>query len=325
MIRRTLPAYCYTAKGKVYFRRGGVHQRIVAEPGTPEFHAEYARLLDGRATVPAGKSFNALIAHYRRSTRYTKRAPRTQADYDTILAFIAERMGALPVAKMQRQHVVRARDDNADRARFANYLVQVLRILFEHAMDIGWRQDNPAKGVPLIKSNSDPRQPWPREMIAAYRATATGTARLIFELCLGTGQRIGDVLRMRWDHIEGDGIHVRQGKTRKALWVPFTGPLRATLAATPRRGLTIICGDHGRALTYHQARHHVATVRARIGAEAYDLHSLRYAVASELAEAGCSDELIQSVTGHSSRAMVAQYAGAARQKARAKDAQGRRE
>jgi integrase len=65
-------------------------------------------------------------------------------------------------------------------------------------------------------------------------------------------------------------------------------------------------------------------VRKQIGAEAYDIHSLRYSAAAELAALGCSDELIQSVTGHSTTAMVVKYAGPERQKARAKEAQGRR-
>ena len=65
-------------------------------------------------------------------------------------------------------------------------------------------------------------------------------------------------------------------------------------------------------------------VRKKIGAEAYDQHALRYTAAAELAAAGCSDELIEAVTGHKSRAMVARYAGAARQKVRAIEAQGKR-
>ena len=68
----------------------------------------------------------------------------------------------------------------------------------------------------------------------------------------------------------------------------------------------------------------IVAVRKQIGAEAYDIHGLRYAAAAELAALGCSDELIQSVTGHQTRAMVAKYAGAARQKTRAKEAQEKR-
>ncbi|WP_370584775.1 integrase [Paracoccus sp. IB05] len=65
-------------------------------------------------------------------------------------------------------------------------------------------------------------------------------------------------------------------------------------------------------------------MREAIGAEKYDIHGLRYAAAAELAVAGCSDELIASITGYKTSAMVAKYAGPARQKAREKAAQIKR-
>ncbi len=66
-------------------------------------------------------------------------------------------------------------------------------------------------------------------------------------------------------------------------------------------------------------------VRKKIGAEGYDIHSLRYTTAAELAVLGLSDEVIMSITGHSTVAMIARYAGPARQRQRAKLAQELRE
>ena len=39
-------------------------------------------------------------------------------------------------------------------------------------------------------------------------------------------------------------------------------------------------------------------VRKQIGAEAYDIHALRYAAAAHLAAAGCTDDEIKAITGH---------------------------
>ena len=325
-MKRQLPPYVYRRKGGLlYFeRRGWQSVRMHEVPGTPAFAAEYARILNGAPPPPPGRSFRALIGSYKRSLRFRKLAPRTKSDYDKVLAFIDDKLGALDASKMQRQHVVRLRDANAETVRFANYAVQVLKILFEHARDIGWRDDNPAHGVPLLKSSAEPRQPWPPEAIAAYRATATGKALLVFELLHGTGQRIGDVLRMRWGDIEDGGVWVRQGKTGARLWVPLTPALAAVLADAPRDGLTIVTGRHGRPLSYRMAHQAVMAVRVQIGAEGHDLHALRYSAASELAAAGCTDELIQAITGHTTPAMVRRYAGAARQRARAKEAGERR-
>lgn len=79
---------------------------------------------------------------------------------------------------------------------------------------------------------------------------------------------------------------------------------------------TLFAASHP--LSFRQASHAVMQVRRQIGAEAHDIHGLRHAAA------GCSDELIMAVTGHESRASVVRYAAAARQKPRAKEAQGRR-
>ncbi|MBJ2150936.1 tyrosine-type recombinase/integrase [Paracoccus sp. IB05] len=242
-MKRALPAHVYQKPKGLYFqRRGWKTVKINAAPGTKEFAFEYAAILNGALVAPqtaTGRTFAALIQSYHASPRYKGLAPRTARDYDKVLIWIKSKLGTLDVAGMQRKDVIRARDANAETVRFANYIVQVLRILFEHGIDQGWREDNPAKGVRLLKSGAPPREAWPQDMIDAYRAKAAGRALLIFELALGTGQRIGDVLKMRWSDIEGDGINVTQGKTGARRWVPFTARLRALVDATPCIGLTI--------------------------------------------------------------------------------------
>ncbi|PQO23112.1 integrase [Rhodobacteraceae bacterium WD3A24] len=334
--RRSLPPYVYrqTTKGRTYyyFRRKGVQERV--DPEAPDFWKTYAALRDDKSPPPrryAGqRTFKALFDDYETSDRFNRLAERTRRDYLKCLTYWREKIGDLPVAKMKRKDIVRAQRALADRPRFANYVVQVISVCFEHAIDLGWRQENPAKGVRALKTEGKKRQPWPQNMIDKFREATPdrdGTpdrARLIFELCLGTGQRIGDVLRMRWDDLEAGGVNVKQSKTGSKLWVPFTPALAAVIDRIPRRGLTIVAQENGRPVSYSRAHDDVLDVRRRIGAEEYDLHSLRYTAAASLAEAGCSDELIQAVTGHTSTAMVARYAAETRQRTRATEAQKRR-
>lgn len=327
-MKRVLPPYVYDKKGSLYFqRRNHDTARFTSAIGTPAFHTEYARLLAGERPIYAGpRVFSALVAEYVASPKYRGLSLRTVQDYDKVLEWVKGTLGPLPVAAMQRKDVIRAQSANADRQRFANYIVQVLRIIFEHAIDLGWRKDNPAKGVSLLKSNKPPREAWPLVFVTAFRNAAPPRALLLFELCVGTGQRIGDVLKMRWGDIEGGAICVTQGKTKSKLWVPVTPRLQFILDQTPRIGLTICAwGPAGKPTRYRTAADLVMAVRRAIGAEGYDIHGLRYYAAAELAAAGCSDELIASVTGHKTMAMVAKYAGAARQKSRAITAQGKRE
>jgi integrase len=237
-----------------------------------------------------------------------------------------EKWGDVAVASIERRHVIRSRDANAETVRFANYIVQVLRILFEHAIDIGWLKagTNPAKGVDLIKSERPGRKPWPADLVKAYRAEAKGRARLIFELLLGTGMRPADALKARWDDLSDGGINIRQNKTKQPIWVPLTPALRAVLDQTPRKGLTICAQANGKPTSYRGAADLVMAVRQKIGAGAFDLYSLRHTTASELLAAGCSDEQVAAVLGHTSARTVPIYTATVRQMERAKQAQEKR-
>ena len=322
MVKRQLPPFVYLRKGRyAYFERGKVCQRM-PDPGTPEFHREYARLTDGGKPADHGpRTFAALVKAYRVSPEYKRLAPRTRADYEKVLDYIVARIGKLPVAAMKAKDVRRAQVETDRGVRFGNYIVSVLSVILEQARVAGWRDDNPARGIKKVKADGIDRQPWPDDMIAAYRAAATGRALLVFELCIGTGQRIGDVLRMRWDHIADGGINVRQGKTGRELWVPMPPRLTATLAQTARSGLTIVTGAHGRPASYRVVADEILAVRRKIGADAYDIHALRYTAAAQMAAMGRSDDEIAAITGHASKQMLDKYAGKVRQITRAKIAQ----
>ena len=201
----------------------------------------------------------------------------------------------------------------------------MLSILFEHAIDLDWQRDNPAKGIEKIKTG-DGHKPWPKAAIASFRKNADGLDLLIFEIALGTGQRASDLTRMEWDHIEDGGIWVTQGKTKTRLWIPFTERLAKTIQTTKRTSLKfILADDFGRQLNYDQLQKKVMAVRKAAGLEAFTLHGLRYSAAGELAEAGCTDHQIAAITGHKSLSMVQKYSKGASQKRLAKEAQTLRE
>ena len=325
-MRREYPKYVNPLRGVLYFiRRGEPATRMQNQSLCPEFWAEYALLLKGRDLTPTDYNFKALIASYRKSLRYRKLAPRTKADYDKVLSVIESGWGDLDPRKIKRRNFIKLRDDNDKSVRFANYCIQVSGPLMEHCIDIGWRDDNPARGVVLLKSEGEGRKPWPQRLIDKYRETATGQDLLVFEMCLGTGQRIGDVLKMKWGDIEDDGINVRQNKTGKPLWVPLTKGLREALRTTDKRSVFILTNHKATGpWPYRSAAQNVRRVREEIGAQDYDIHALRHTAASELAMAGCDDETIAAITGQSI-AMVRHYTRTVRQKVRALKAKDYRE
>ncbi|MDX2483807.1 MAG: tyrosine-type recombinase/integrase [Pseudodonghicola sp.] len=327
MAKRELPKHVYRQRNGIYFqRRGWASQKFQNEFGTAEFWREYAGILSQK-DLPrrvVSRNFGALIDDYRKSPRYRNLKPRTGLDYDKHLDFFRKIMGEANPAKMQRKDVIRLRDSNAEKEYFANYSLRVLRVLMEHCVDLGWRDSNPARGVSELKSQKKkPREPWPSQLLDAYRATcALGTReRLVMELCVGTGQRIGDVLNMRWSNIEDGAVWVCQSKTSKELWIPILPELQAALDAASKHSVFILTNSLGaNRWSYRGASAAVRLIRERIGALDYDIHSWRYNAACELLEAGCGDDLIAAVTGQSP-AMVQHYTKKVRQRIRAVQAQ----
>jgi integrase len=328
-VKRDLPARCYRKgrKGHVYYYPHGARgkgYRIHAEPGTPAFHAELAKAALGTLPTPL-RTVRKLVDHYTSSDRWGELAANTRRSYARHFAYFVEVIGNIDPARLRTVDVVRMRDALKDTPTDASRKVGALVTLLNYARLIGWVKENVAHDVPKLKGKRPPREPWPAEMIDAYRKEADGLALLIFEMCLGTGQRIGDVLVMTWADVTPDGIKVKQSKTKARLTIPPTSRLAAILDDTPRLGLTIVAQPNGRRVSYSYAAKLVSDARKRIGAEAWDIHSLRHSAASEIAALpGMTDEHVQSITGHSSVQMVRLYAGAARQKARAKEAQNAR-
>lgn len=329
MAKRELPKYVYKQRNGLYFqRRGWPSVKLKSEFGTPSFWKEYSDILNGKMlrNPVSSRSFAALIESYHRSSRYRNLKPRTALDYDKYLSFFRSIMGNSNPVLLKRKDVIRLRDSNSDKVYFANYALRVLRVLMEHCIDLGWREDNPAKGVPEIKTKRKEREPWPVDLLSAYRAACSlGTReRLIMELCVGTGQRIGDVLEMRWSDIQDGGVCLRQNKTAKELWIPILPELQVALDAASRHSVYLLTNERGtNRWSYRGASQAVRRVREAVGALAYDIHSWRYNAACELVEAGCGDDLVASVTGQSP-AMVQHYTKRVRQKIRAIEAQQKR-
>lgn len=329
---RDLPSHIVRdRRGVLYFRRGSRGKWIKLETQFPAgdpvpfaLHQEREKLLKMPEKVTPGKDIAAVIRYYK-ATAFGNLAPRTKKDYDVHLAYFNERMGQVNPRHVERVHVLRWQKAWLETItpHQANYRLRILSILFEVAKDmglVGKGDENPVKGVKAVAYEKEERQPWPADRIKAFREAYPYATRerLCFELCLGTGQRIGDVLEMQWGHIDGDGIRVKQRKTKKRLWVPFTAHLRAAMDATQKRSLFILSKDMTKTQkpgpwAYRSASQAMRKARKAVDALDYDLHSLRYSAASELMEAGADIETIGAVTGQS-EAMVKHYTRATRQK-----------
>jgi len=324
MVKRHLPKYVSLYSGKyLYFKHPHTKalHRMPDDPSSTAFAREYARLRSGHHGTAGKRSVKALIANYTRD-KLPAKAKNTQTAYRRAFRYIEEKIGAYDVATIKRSNIVDMQNASADKPATANRRLEALSVLLTYAVGIEWIVVNPAIGVPRLKSKRPKRTPWPANFVAAARETAEPDTLLLFEMLIGTGQRISDVLAMQWSHVSADGIAVTQTKTSARLVIPLTSRLSDTLAQTPRRGLYIVSLPDGRPMAYQTAWKRLHDLRTAIGAEAYDNHALRYTAAAEIAALpGMTLEHVRSITGHTSDQMARLYSYDAHQIARAREAQ----
>jgi integrase len=196
----------------------------------------------------------------------------------------------------------------------ANVTKSVLRKLLSHAVRTGYRNDNPVTEIDRYKEGT--HHTWTEAELAAFEARwPLGTReRLAYALLLYTGQRGGDVVKMRRADVSRGAIAVMQGKTNTALSVPIHPDLEAALRVGPANGLTLIGDKRGRPITRSSL-----TRLIRDGAKKAGLppkcvaHGLRKAQMRRLAEAGATAKEISSISGHRTLREVERYTAAADQ------------
>jgi integrase len=137
-------------------------------------------------------------------------------------------------------------------------------------------------------------------------------------LALYSGQRQGDVLKMRWTDMRNGLIAVEQMKTGKKLWIPMHVDLKDVLADVARKGETILTNSRGEAWTadgFRTAWHKqcAANDLKLLREQKCVFHGLRKSAVVMLLEAGCTDAEVSAITGQT-REMVVHYARAVNQK-----------
>jgi integrase len=308
--------------GKVrhYFRKRG-HKAVPLPgiPGSAEFMAAYQDALGEAAPKVARQgpgSVGALICEYLKSPAFTDLAPSSKKLYRTVLDRFGSLHGHRMVHDMPRGKVAAyVYGIGAEHPAMANITKAVLRKLLAHAVRMGYRTDNPVTEIDRYKGGT--RHTWTEAQLATYeRRWPLGTReRLAFALLLYTGQRVGDVVKMKRAEISGGAISVVQQKTGTALSIPIHPELLEAMKAGPSNGLTLIGDKHGRPITRNTLTllMRKAVKKAGLPLECV-AHGLRKAQMRRLAEGGATAKEIASVSGHKTLREVERYTAAADQK-----------
>src|SRR5882724_1582867 len=115
-------------------------------------------------------------------------------------------------------------------------------------------------------------------------------------------------------HIRNGALQVRQQKTGASLAIPIHSALKAVLDATPSEHLTFLTTKDGKPFSPAGFTNWFREMCNEAGLpKGTSAHGLRKAACRRLAEAGCSANVIASISGHASLREVERYTKAADQ------------
>lgn len=312
------------ARGKSYYyfhpARGTLRSskavRIPGEPvnldGSPNsaWWEAYRGLSGQMPTVEPRGTFGALIEAFKESPEWGELRPRTKAEWSRHLNTVDSAWRNLQVSGVQPKHVLALRDVQKHKPANANNLIRALSSLLSWSVPRGWRADNPCREIQKLKIG-DGYAPWPWEAIEHFAVHARHDLWQAAALALFSGQRLADVLKVKWSDIGNGLICVKQGKTGKTVWVPIHRRLAAILADVPRTSVFILTSSRKRPWSVHGFkaswqdelnRPIMRSLRDR----RLVFHGLRKSAVVTLLEAGATDAEVSAITGQS-REMVAHY------------------
>ena len=217
--------------------------------------------------------------------------------------------GKKPVPRLGRAHIKDIIGAKANTPQAANNLLKVLRILLNHAIDIGMIASNPAIGVKRYRSHGEGFHAWTEAEAAQFEAAhpVGTTARLAFVLALYTAQRVSDVVRMGWQHVKGDRIAVRQQKTDKPLLIKMHPELVRVLASVPKGNLSFLVTERGAPFTPAGLSNWFGKQCREAGLRHCSAHGLRKLALTRRANAGASTEMLKAFGGHETSKEVERY------------------
>jgi integrase len=197
----------------------------------------------------------------------------------------------------------------------ANMVVRVVRLLMAYAVDNSYRSDNPAGRLKTFKLGE--HRAWSDAELTAFETRwAPGTMqRRAYALARYSGQRCGDVASMTRAHRRDGEIRVKQEKTGAELWIAEHPELTAELARGEQSHMSLLTKASGAAFDGESLSPWFGDAIEDAGLpDDCVMHGLRKVAARDLAEAGCSEHEIMSVTGHKSLTEVQRYTKAANQR-----------
>lgn len=310
--------------------------------GDPQLVVAYAAAHTGRKKPAQGTLFT-LIALYKTTSEFIKRAERTKKDYLRFLKMIEDEFGTLTIRLLQqpeaRGEFKEWRDGIANAApmsrkeqvaarkrgeapkptgnRQADYAWGMLARVLSVAKDRGKITINVCERGGRLYNADRAEIIWQPAHITAFGAVASDELIFALVLALWTAQRQGDLIKLTWSQYDGTHIRLKQGKTKARVTIPVSGILKEAIdARRPEKAEgAILRNTRGQPWTEDGFRTSwgKACTKAGIDDAGLHFHDLRGTAVTRLALSGCTAQEIGAITGHSekevSKILEAHYIG----------------
>lgn len=300
-----------------YVRIGhGQRIRISAEYGTPAFHRQYLDAIAGKLRPvekgPVAGSVAWAIGKYRESSTWLSLKPATRRQRENIFKQIIATAGTQPLARVDRKAVIAGRERRAATPFQAKHFVAALRGLFAWALDNDHVKMDPTADVKVRKPKTDGFPPWTESEIAKFESHwPIGTReRLIFDLCLYTGLRRGDVARLGRQHVSGGTITIDTEKNATRVTIPLLPELARSIEAAPTGDLTFVVGQDGKPMTKEGMANGFRKACRAAGINKSP-HGLRKSGATRAANNGATVAQLEAIFGWQGGRMASHYTRAA--------------
>jgi len=297
------------------FRRKGFSCYLPGPYGSAEWRAAYeAARLDATKPEPALQwpygSLGWLITGYLASPKHAGKAPITRQTLRKELDWLRAVAGDLPVGKFRAKHIEALMGRKAGPAA-QNRVRKNLSMLFTYAVRLELIAVNPVKATERVKHKSDGYHTWTEAEIARFlEHHGPGTkARLALLLALNTGAARQDLLALGWQNVADGRIAYKRGKTRVEADLPILPELREELARVPRSQMLFLPTQAGVAHSVNGFGNwfKAQAVKAGVTADSANVHGLRKAGATRLAEHGASEWEIAAFLAHEDTSEAATY------------------
>lgn len=245
-----LPKRMHYKHGRYYY----VH-RNKWTPLAKEYHLalqEYARLIK-----PASSEFSGLCnrarTHFLESVKGS-----TFKTYEIALERIERAFTEFLPSEVKPKHVYAFLNHYRQTPAMANTMRNVLKSVMQTAVKEGLADSNPVRDVEPFQTKKRDRYLTDSEY-QAIRENASNTLKLIMDMLYLTGQRIGDVLKIKHSDITSEGIFFQQQKTGTKLMVAMSPDLERTIKAAKElhycvRGITLFHTRQGKPFAYWTVR-----------------------------------------------------------------------